>query len=308
MRLDSHSPPHHHLPAGPVTAMSLVDMLKRVTSPEYLMAMGDITNPLELPGQPWFFTYREAFGYKAPVPLAFVLSCSALYLFIIFVIAPRLRPTTPAGIQRFKSFRFQHNVALFLFSALSCFGTAWHLYKHGEFTNFHKMTCDSTVENWLVLLNFAFVISKVWEWIDTVLLVVGAPDFRKLNFLHVYHHTTTFWLLLLVTNLPGCAKMGMLLNGGVHTLMYAHYAWPFPRAVVPLITIAQLAQLFYVTYLWTVTPSVCGGRFMTFFNEFPADFITPYAMVPVYIIFFLRFFINRWVLRKSHHNKKPKAQ
>jgi len=271
-----------------------------------LFAKGDLTNPLATPGQPWFFTYREAFGYKHPLPALFVLGCALAYLALVYVIAPLTRPSSPGAVARFKFFRKWHNIVLFVFSAVTCFGTAWHMYKYGEFSDFHKMTCDHTAENWLVLLNLAFILSKVWEWIDTVLLVWSAPDFRKLNFLHVYHHATTFWLFLLVCNLPGSAKTAMLLNGGVHTLMYAHYAWPFPKAIVPLITIAQLAQLFYVTYLWTVTPATCGGRYANFFSEHPWDFWTPYAMVPVYIVFFLRFFINRWVLKKTH--RKPKAQ
>jgi hypothetical protein len=42
---------------------------------------------------------------------------------------------------------------------------------------------------------------------------------RKLDFLHLYHHATTFALFLIVMNFPGTEKFGMILNGFVHTIM-----------------------------------------------------------------------------------------
>ena len=42
---------------------------------------------------------------------------------------------------------------------------------------------------------------------------------RSLDFLHTYHHATTFCLFLAVMNFPGAEKCGMLLNGFVHLIM-----------------------------------------------------------------------------------------
>ena len=42
---------------------------------------------------------------------------------------------------------------------------------------------------------------------------------RRKDFLHMYHHATTFALFLLVMNFPGAEKCGMLLNGAVHFIM-----------------------------------------------------------------------------------------
>ena len=57
------------------------------------------------------------------------------------------------------------------------------------------------------------------------------------------HHATTFWLFCFVMNLPGPEKFGLLMNGGVHTLMYSHYWRQWPKAFVPLITGLQIMQL-----------------------------------------------------------------
>merc|ERR1712146_9391 len=103
--------------------------------------------------------------------------------------------------------------------------------------------CATTAPSYIVHLNIAFIASKVWEWMDSVLLVWSAKDLSKLNFLHVYHHATTLWLFAIVANFPACTKMGMVLNGGVHTFMYLHYARPLPRAFVPMLTAAQIGQL-----------------------------------------------------------------
>jgi hypothetical protein len=153
-----------------------------------------------------------------------------------------------------------------------------------------------------MILNFFFTISKIYEWGDTFFVVWLSPRGAN-SFLHIYHHATTFWLFLLVSDLPGPLRMGLLLNGFVHTLMYAHYAWPFPKPLVPLITLSQIAQLGAVTYLWTITPASCT-RFASFQETYFWEFLTPYGMVPVYLIFFVHFFIQRFFLKKKTIGEK----
>jgi len=116
------------------------------------------------------------------------------------------------------------------------------------------------------------------------------------TFLHQYHHCTTFWLFLIVANTPGSTKMGPLLNGFVHTLMYSLYTNPkaWPRAAVPFITMGQIAQLAFVTYVWWVVPNYCPA-----YSSYPElhflEYLTPYFMVPVYLLFFIYFFFNRFI-------------
>lgn len=117
----------------------------------------------------------------------------------------------------------------------------------------------------------------------------------ELNFLHVYHHCTTFWLFLLCADLPSSTKLGPLMNGFVHFLMYAHYAHSFPKPLVPLITISQIAQLAFVTWCWYLTATHCS-EFSEFTTKHFWEYLTPYAFVPVYFIFFVKFFFERFIL------------
>ena len=249
---------------------------------------------MPVPKADYWFLYETAMGYDHPIPVLCCIGTAAIYLSLVYIIWPWMRPVQPKMIKLAKSLRFYHNVALFLFSGF-CFVTAfWWMFVNEEFGSgaaFVKMACED-VPDWMWWLHIVFTLSKLYEWIDTMWLVWLKPN--GLSFLHVYHHATTFWLFLFITDLPGLVKMGLLLNGFVHMLMYYHYAWPLPKPLVPLVTLSQIAQLVFATYLWHITPDTCE-RFATFAEDHIFDFLTPYAFVPVYIFFFVRFFISRFI-------------
>lgn len=69
-----------------------------------------------------------------------------------------------------------------------------------------------------------FYISKIWDFWDTIFIVIG-KKWRQLSFLHVYHHTTIFlfyWLNSHV-NYDGDIYLTIALNGFIHTVMYTYY-------------------------------------------------------------------------------------
>ena len=73
-------------------------------------------------------------------------------------------------------------------------------------------------------LLWLFYISKVWDFWDTIFIVIG-KKWRQLSFLHVYHHTTIFlfyWLNSHV-NYDGDIYLTIVLNGFIHTVMYTYY-------------------------------------------------------------------------------------
>lgn len=96
----------------------------------------------------------------------------------------------------------------------------------------------------------------------------------------------------------------MMLNAFVHTLMYGHYWRPFPKAVVPIVTIAQIIQLATVTYTWGDSLSRCGDTYGAALDLHLWETLTPYAMVPVYLWLFIVFFAKRWIFGIA----KPKAK
>lgn len=229
-----------------------------------------------------------------PLPLALGLGASVLYAAIV-MLWPKTKPAPESGV--FKSASFWHHAFLFAYSFFTCVAVFIYCFQRGELSSLTAMNCDPA-PGWLVLLALSFTASKIWEWGDTFIFLARGQTTAKIGFLHLYHHCTTFWCCLIVSTFPGSLKCGMLLNGGVHTLMYAHYAWRFPKPLRPLITIAQIAQLAFLTWQWHITPSICPA-YAAYPAAHPVEFALPYLMVPVYLIFFLKFFTETFIFPKK---------
>jgi len=73
-------------------------------------------------------------------------------------------------------------------------------------------------------LLWLFYVSKVWDFWDTIFIVLG-KKWRQLSFLHVYHHTTIFLFYWLNANVfyDGDIYLTIALNGFIHTVMYTYY-------------------------------------------------------------------------------------
>lgn len=234
-----------------------------------------------------------------PVPLVLTTGSILLYCALIFYVWPTLYADRAAAkknkVPVAAPLAFVHHALLCVFSAVVAGATLWHIVSTGELHSFSDFAC-TTVPPWMRIMSALFTVSKLWEWCDTgVHFARDGLTVRQIGFLHLYHHATTFSLFLFVMNFPSTEKAGMLLNGAVHTIMYAHYAWRLPRWARPLITAAQIVQLVYVTWLWYITPQVCEA--LAYFPAtYTLEFIVPFLMVPVYTIFFLHFFWIKYVV------------
>jgi hypothetical protein len=226
---------------------------------------------------PW--TYIISFG-----------SC-LLYMFLITVIFPIV--TAKLSLKWRYSFEKIHYTLLFLYSFFACFSTLFHLIKSQEITNWLDYLC-TPVPPWLRIVSLTFTLSKIWEWVDTAVLISKGHSLTKIGFLHIYHHATTFLLFLYTSNLPGAEKNGMLLNGFVHTVMYYHFAFRLPKLLRPIITTLQITQLIAVTYMSYVIPIVCS-EYKYFPSQNMLEYYLPGAFVPVYCLFFFKFFIEQYL-------------
>ena len=76
----------------------------------------------------------------------------------------------------------------------------------------------------LANLLWLFYVSKVWDFWDTIFIVLG-KKWRQLSFLHVYHHITIFLFYWLNANVfyDGDIYLTIVLNGFIHTVMYTYY-------------------------------------------------------------------------------------
>mmetsp|Transcript_89659 Transcript_89659/g.262125 ORF Transcript_89659/g.262125 Transcript_89659/m.262125 type:complete len:246 (+) Transcript_89659:55-792(+) len=161
-----------------------------------------------------------------------------------------------------------HNAALCIASAVLSLGAFLALWRYGPYATAEQFFClPGGVPAMPVELRFwvqAFYLSKYWELLDTVLLVLRR---KPLTFLHVYHHAVVIpeiWILG-QSQLPwslGC----VIMNAGVHVVMYYYFAvastgrkiwW---RRYVTLIQIAQFctAAPCALAYVWFHFASASG--------------------------------------------------
>ena len=177
---------------------------------------------------------------------------------LIFPVYAKLcRRFAPSWARPLLAIRRYHNVLLALFS----FWITLRVLRldPGRWTSPHRLVCSVAVPD--PLLDQTWYASKFWEWLDTALLLAAG---KPISSLHYNHHMTTAAVVL--SNSVGMEEgsissvypLGVVLNGAVHTLMYAYYAWPRQlRPIRQLITLLQLVQhvivtagLIYTAYQW----------------------------------------------------------
>ena len=233
---------------------------------------------------------------RSPWSYGLSLGSCLVYVILITWIFPWLKPRSSNTVAKI------HHAVLFVYSLFVFLAALYHILITGEIFDWSKFMC-TPVSPWLRLVSISFTLSKIWEWGDTAMLLWKGQTLEKIGFLHIYHHATTFLLFLLVMMFPGTEKSGMLLNGFVHTLMYYHFAFRLPKFLRPLITALQILQLMAVTYVWYRITDACP-QYDSFPRENRWEYWTPYALVPVYSLFFFKFFIEQYLLRSP---KKDKA-
>lgn len=112
-----------------------------------------------------------------------------------------------------------------------------------------------------------FYLSKILEFIDTLLILLSESRSRRLTFLHVYHHAAVVvicyvWLAAPQSMFPE----GVILNSSVHVLMYAYYFLsamgrrPTWKKMVTNCQIMQFRVLPYVVSIWMFYLHFTGSR------------------------------------------------
>lgn len=158
----------------------------------------------------------------------------------------------------------------------------------------------------------AFILSKYFELIDTVFLVLRK---KPVNFLHWYHHCTVLmycWHSYVFEMPTGIYFAAM--NYSVHALMYLYYflaaVLPKPPRWATWVTILQLAQMvggIFITVshlrilLYRTVPE-CDGHL--------TNLIGALAMYASYFVLFAQFFAQRYCRKgpKGRLNGKEKMQ
>ncbi|GAB0493294.1 hypothetical protein MMPV_004574 [Pyropia vietnamensis] len=117
-----------------------------------------------------------------------------------------------------------HNAVCAAVSGVLFVSLAWVLAAKAPTTSLHQLVCSraSHEDGRLQLIYYLNYLMKYWELGDTALLVIRK---RRVTFLHSFHHAATLALAYIhLVEHSAVQWVPILLNVGVHVLMYSYYA------------------------------------------------------------------------------------
>jgi len=218
----------------------------------------------------------------------------------------------------FQAFVAIHSLLLCIYSGWTAFYVWSYLINSYKSRGFFAAYCDYGYKDWdagLGKIYYYFYLSKVWEFLDTVILIVKRKPVSVLQFYHHCGALIAMWGLLASSS--NISWDFVAWNSVVHTIMYAYYVftalklpWPFPKM---LITQVQLVQFFLG--LGTVLPLNLA---LFGYNYFRKDWIggctseasaigilfTSLYVLPL-IVLFINFYVQSYLKPKD---KKPKEE
>jgi len=169
-----------------------------------------------------------------------------LYLFVVFVGVPLAKLLLPGDGFSLRPMQIVHNlvlVVLSLYMMLEALNQAWRT----GYTVFGNGVNPTPAGRGMARILWLFFASKVIEFNDTFIMILR-KSFRQVTFLHVYHHYTIFTIWWATTHHApgGDGYFCVVLNSGVHVVMYAYYlsvSMGVPlNSIKPYITLMQMTQ------------------------------------------------------------------
>lgn len=237
----------------------------------------------------WTLADTSSWWCHLAICLFYALSVKLLQIYV----ASQKNYAAPKWLEPFRKI---HNMSLAAVSFIMFAVMTVVIAQDGRLNSWDDMSCRLTSNTGIYgFINFIYLVSKVWEWVDTYILVLSN---KPVIYLHWFHHMTTFTMAAFIHNFPvgGFA----LINCLVHSVMYLHYASP-QRWARPFITSSQLIQFVIVLSIHAhglLDPTGC-------FNVLPHFYEWAFCMGVVFAFFvmFILFFIQEYVEKK---NKKSK--
>jgi elongation of very long chain fatty acids protein 4 len=147
------------------------------------------------------------------------ISIAVGYLLFVFIGSFIMKAGVPA-IDPYP-LKFVYNVSQIFLCAYMTIEAGMIAYRH----KYSAVCNDYNAENPpMANLLWLFYVSKIWDFWDTIFIVLG-KKWRQLSFLHVYHHFTIFLFYWVNVNIQydGDVYLTILLNGFIHTVMYTYY-------------------------------------------------------------------------------------
>jgi len=241
---------------------------------------------------------------------------STLYLLVTWGLQRFMRHRERLESPMFTVFVFVHNVILSLGSATLLLAMFYEVYRDVQRgVPLDAFYCDLGGHSHLNTLRpgpynfymYVFYLSKFYEFIDTLVLVLKKKD---LLFLHVYHHFITCILAYVsLSRHLDVSWLSAVTNLAVHTFMYYYYAVallgssPWWKKYLTEMQIAQflvdLASGSVVFWAMVRTGGKCQG-------DMPA-FIFAQLVMLSFLILFIQFFISAYSKRETKKGKHESA-
>ena len=144
-----------------------------------------------------------------------------------------------------------HNFSLSVFSGIITYLSGVEIYNQLPDYSINTIVCKEFEQTpSLMFIVYAFYLSKYWEWIDTLFLILKD---KKVSTLHYYHHSSTPVLSYINTmyiSISPSYIYAVFLNCLVHTIMYWYYLFPkgIMRKHKRKITQIQIFQHIYMLF------------------------------------------------------------
>lgn len=184
-----------------------------------------------------------------------------------------------------------HNLGLSLFSLFIFIISSYSIIetenKLSSIYNLHCLDVDSAI---FEIASFLFAISKLWEWFDTVLLVVNN---KSPITLHLYHHSTTLLIFMYTKVFKSISFFPVVLNSFVHFFMYLYYYKPI-RIIRQSITTLQIVQLGSTNLGCLYVFMNCQEKI----NQYQKEFVFTFTLILLNLLFFIDFYKTNYKNRK----------
>ncbi|KAK9929366.1 hypothetical protein M0R45_026468 [Rubus argutus] len=147
-----------------------------------------------------------------------VVSYLAVILLLSYVPLPLIKP------RRLKPVTVVHNLILLVSSLIMSVGSLVTIFSYAPYPFWIICLPPKTPPTGpLFFWAYVFYLSKIYEFVDTLLIIVSG-SFHRLTFLHVYHHTMVLimcylWLHTSQSLFPAVIAA----NATVHVVMYTYY-------------------------------------------------------------------------------------
>jgi len=231
------------------------------------------------------------------------LSIVLAYLIFVAVgmlVMPLLNPVSDRVLYPIK---FVYNIVQVFLCAYMALEAGILAYRNGfDFLPYAKSAPFDAVNPPVAKLLWLFYLSKLLDFVDTVTIVLQ-KRWGQLSFLHVYHHSSVFlfYWLNLRRGYDGDIYLTILLNAGIHTVMYTYYFVSMHTKDIwwkKYLTLMQITQ-----FCIMMTQAACmmtNGD-----STFPPVMTKAYFW---YILSMLSLFVHFYVQSYTKNSKPKKAE